>query len=357
MIDRAHKHSDSTGHHAGALLHHKLHAETHSQPTHGKHSESESHEHRRQDAGDKHGRPDGHDRHDSHVKHDDHAKKDKDDGTERHAASPNHHKLVDEAAQKIEKILKHDEHDFSHVFKEVEALRRLDPKHFNQDLQELNKKLHADKFLPHLDIIQDDQVGKNGKTERGYDVVSEDPSIKGMPHKRTIISTSHHKPDESPELEKAYHGMKYQNGQYNGFNDSVEGGHGADGGFDKDAVGGHVPDGARKELIAKALELSGLEPTESNIAAVNKIVTRESSWNPNITNKTDINAQNGHPSTGLMQTIPSTFRQYALKGFDSNIHDPLSNLIAGIRYAQDRYGHKRAGQSGVEFVASRPGGY
>lgn len=353
MIDRAHRHAETTGHHHdGEALHHKFHADAHSHPPHGKISDRDGHE--KHDLRDAHNRAehDSRDKRENQKRHDESEKR---DGSGKD--SQNHHKLVNDAAQKIEKILKHDEHDFAHVFKEVEALRRLDPKHFNQDLQELNKKLHADKFLPHLDIIQDDQIGKNGKAERGYDVVSEDPSIKGMPHKRTIISTSHHKPDESPELEKAYHSMKYQHGQYNGFNDSVEGGHGADGGFDKDAVGGHVPDGARKELIAKALELSGLEPTESNIAAVNKIVTRESSWNPNITNKTDINAQNGHPSTGLMQTIPSTFRQYALKGFDSNIHDPLSNLIAGIRYAQDRYGHKRAGQSGVEFVASRPGGY
>lgn len=328
MIDRAHRNEDSHRHHDVDSCHQKLHAEAHSYPS-GKHSEDAPH-----------------DKHDSHEKRESNDK-----------SSQTHHKLVDHAAEKIEKILKHDAHDYAHVFKEIDRLRRLDSKHFDQDLQELNKKLHADKFLPHLDIIHDDLVGKNGKIDRGYDVVSEDASLRGMPHKRTIISTSHNKPEESSALQKAYHGMHYKHGKYNGFNDSVEGGNGAEGGFDKHAVGGHVPDGARKELIAKALQLSGLQPTESNIAAVNKIVTRESAWNPNVTNNWDVNAKAGHPSTGLMQTIPSTFRKYALSGFDSNIHDPLSNLVAGIRYAQDRYGHKRAGQSGVEFVASRPGGY
>jgi hypothetical protein len=279
-------------------------------------------------------------------------------GSKSHAENgKDHHKLVDAAAHKIEGILKHDSHDFAHVFKEIEKLRRTDPDHFNKDLQELNKKLHADKFLPHLDIIGDDRVGPHHKIDRGYGIVSEDSSLKGMPHKRTMISTSHARPEESEALKNAYHSMKYGQGKYNGYNESVEGDHGASGGFDKHAVGGHVPDGARKELISKALQMSGLQPTESNIAAVNKIVTRESAWNPNVTNNWDINAKKGHPSTGLMQTIPSTFNKYALNGFNSNIHDPLSNLIAGIRYAQDRYGHKRAGQSGVEFVASRPGGY
>lgn len=338
MLDRAHRHEDVRHHsHDAAALHHKLHGDSYGSP-HGSHhrsKEDESHE-KRGNGDHERGKRD----HESHDKGD-----------------PKHHKLIDETAQKIEKILKHDSHDYAHVFKEIEHLRKLDPKHFGQDLRELNNKLHADKYLPHLDLIQDDLVGKNGKTDRGYSVLSEDPSLKGMPHKRTMVSTSHHKPEESQELQKAYHSMHYKHGTYNGFNDSVEGGHGADGGFDKHAVGGHVPDGARKELIAKALQMSGLQPTESNIAAVNKIVTRESAWNPNVTNNWDINAKKGHPSTGLMQTIPSTFNKFALPGFNSNIHDPLSNLIAGIRYAQATYGHKRAGQTGVEFVASRPGGY
>ncbi|HEY9717097.1 MAG TPA: transglycosylase SLT domain-containing protein [Trichormus sp.] len=95
--------------------------------------------------------------------------------------------------------------------------------------------------------------------------------------------------------------------------------------------------------------------TAQNEAAVNKIVQRESGWNPNITNNWDSNARAGHPSTGLMQTIPSTFKQYAIEGYNTNIHDPLSNLVAGIRYAQARYA--RGGESGVAVVASRSGGY
>jgi SLT domain-containing protein len=56
-----------------------------------------------------------------------------------------------------------------------------------------------------------------------------------------------------------------------------------------------------------------------------------------------------------MQTIPKTFEKFALPGYNTNIHDPLSNLVAGIRYAQHQYGHH--GMSGVAYVAGRSGGY
>ena len=49
------------------------------------------------------------------------------------------------------------------------------------------------------------------------------------------------------------------------------------------------------------------------------------------------NAQAGHPSQGLMQTIPSTFNEYALPGH-GNILNPVDNIIAGTRYAIARYG-------------------
>jgi SLT domain-containing protein len=39
-----------------------------------------------------------------------------------------------------------------------------------------------------------------------------------------------------------------------------------------------------------------------------------------------------------MQTIPSTFEQYAAKGHNTNILDPLQNIAAGINYAVARYG-------------------
>ncbi len=101
---------------------------------------------------------------------------------------------------------------------------------------------------------------------------------------------------------------------------------------------GNVPEGERRDLIAKALQLAGQPVTDSALAAVNTIVEKESSWNPKARNDWDINAKNGIPSQGLMQTIPPTFKENAIPGYDKDITDPLSNLIAGIRYSTKRYG-------------------
>ena len=64
----------------------------------------------------------------------------------------------------------------------------------------------------------------------------------------------------------------------------------------------------------------------------------ESGGNPRAINNWDSNAKKGTPSKGLMQVIDPTFRAYARKGFNKNIYDPLSNILASIRYAVSRYG-------------------
>ena len=264
-----------------------------------------------------------------------------------------HTQHVNETERRIEQHLKHNPHDFKHVYEDIEHLRRQHPKEFNKDLEKINEDLHKKGFLPHLKLVEDEHVDKHHHVQHDYEVVSDDSQNPNG--NKTVVSTSRHAPHESERLRRAYGSMHYNHGHYNGFNQSAEAGGGANGGFDSHAVGDNVPVGARKELIDKALELAGIPVTPENEAAVNKIVTRESSWNPNITNNWDINAKEGHPSTGLMQTIPSTFHRYALPGLDTNIHDPLSNLVAGIRYAEARYGGH--GMSGVAKVASRPGGY
>jgi SLT domain-containing protein len=101
---------------------------------------------------------------------------------------------------------------------------------------------------------------------------------------------------------------------------------------------GSIPSGDHLKLIQQALKLAGVEDNAVNERAVNQIVSFESGWNPNAINLTDINAQEGHPSQGLMQTIPGTFSRWRLPSLSSNINDPLSNLVAGIRYAVANYG-------------------
>ena len=110
------------------------------------------------------------------------------------------------------------------------------------------------------------------------------------------------------------------------------------GGTGSKAAAGMLPTGDHLALIKDALGLSGVPDSKNNEAAVNIIVTHESGWNPNAINLSDSNAAAGHPSQGLMQTIPSTFAAWAIKGYNANIDDPLSNMVAGIRYAVSRYG-------------------
>jgi SLT domain-containing protein len=79
--------------------------------------------------------------------------------------------------------------------------------------------------------------------------------------------------------------------------------------------------------------------TPSDTADLIIIIQGESGGNPNTINTWDSNAAAGHPSQGLMQTIPSVFATYALRpGYDTNIDDPVSNIIAGTRYAEATYG-------------------
>jgi len=114
-------------------------------------------------------------------------------------------------------------------------------------------------------------------------------------------------------------------------------------------VTGNIPQGEKRELIETALEKAGVPVTAANLAAVNLIVQRESSWNPNVVNNWDSNARKGTPSKGLMQTIGPTFNSYSIPGH-KNILDPVDNMIAGIRYATSRYGSLQ-NVPGVKAVA------
>jgi SLT domain-containing protein len=68
------------------------------------------------------------------------------------------------------------------------------------------------------------------------------------------------------------------------------------------------------------------------------MIQAESGGNPNAINLTDSNARAGHPSQGLMQTIPGTFARWRNPGLPNNILDPLANIYAGVNYALHTYG-------------------
>lgn len=67
---------------------------------------------------------------------------------------------------------------------------------------------------------------------------------------------------------------------------------------------------------------------------------QESSGNPKAINNTDINAQNGVPSKGLMQVIAPTYTSYAAPGLKSTKYqeNPYANIYASLGYVKAAYG-------------------
>lgn len=88
--------------------------------------------------------------------------------------------------------------------------------------------------------------------------------------------------------------------------------------------------------ISAAMALTGVP---SNwFGALSSIIQHESGGDPNSINLWDSNAKAGHPSKGLMQLIDENMSQYHLPGM-TNIYDPVSNIAAGIKYIEARYGN------------------
>lgn len=97
-----------------------------------------------------------------------------------------------------------------------------------------------------------------------------------------------------------------------------------------DAVGRWAP------LVGQVLK--ELKQPLSLIPQVLQVIKFESGGNPKAINLTDVNAQRGDPSRGLMQTIGATFNRWAGKYLPRGIYDPLANIYAALRYGIGRYG-------------------
>lgn len=104
-----------------------------------------------------------------------------------------------------------------------------------------------------------------------------------------------------------------------------------------------------RSTVIRALKMEGLY-SEANVRRTLFQMQTESGGNPRAINLWDINAKNGVPSKGLMQVIDPTFAAYARPGFDKNIYDPLSNILASIRYARARYGSLERAYRGVGYA-------
>ncbi|MDD7965677.1 transglycosylase SLT domain-containing protein [Actinomycetospora lemnae] len=112
-------------------------------------------------------------------------------------------------------------------------------------------------------------------------------------------------------------------------------GDGASSGSTGTAPSGQVGDWIRQAMAI--LQEAGVPPERMDPTDIATIIERESGGDPNAVNDWDANADKGTPSQGLMQTIGPTFEAYKLPGHD-DIRDPVDNIIAGVRYAIERYG-------------------
>lgn len=66
------------------------------------------------------------------------------------------------------------------------------------------------------------------------------------------------------------------------------------------------------------------------------IAMHESSGDPTNVNTYDINAQEGHPSKGIMQMIDSSFQENMLPDHNQ-IFNPIDNIASAINYIRRRY--------------------
>ncbi|MFE3447473.1 WXG100 family type VII secretion target [Nonomuraea sp. NPDC059194] len=108
-------------------------------------------------------------------------------------------------------------------------------------------------------------------------------------------------------------------------------------------------------MRSRGIDVSDLDPNDpKDIERIWTIIHHESGGNPSAINNWDINAKNGVPSQGLMQTIPPTFNTHSLPGH-KQILEPVDNIIAGVLYTYKRYGD--LGQHPGIASLERGGGY
>lgn len=103
-----------------------------------------------------------------------------------------------------------------------------------------------------------------------------------------------------------------------------------------------------EQWTREGLKAAGVPATPANVATIHGRIIQESGGNPYAENKWDSNALAGHPSRGILQTIPETFAAHHVKGTSKDIFNPVANIAAAVRYMLSRYGH---------LVGAGPGGY
>lgn len=96
--------------------------------------------------------------------------------------------------------------------------------------------------------------------------------------------------------------------------------------------------GAPVSASVQSVLKQALQATQTPLSwlpALETLVARESGGNASAIDPISVG---GEHATGLLQTLPSTFSEYAMPGYASNIDNPLDNAIAAIRYIKAEYG-------------------
>ena len=102
-----------------------------------------------------------------------------------------------------------------------------------------------------------------------------------------------------------------------------------------------------RDTVIQALGIAGLPQDGAYINAWLSQIQSESNGDPNVTQNgyVDVNTLSGDLAMGLVQVIGATFAAFRDPSLPNNRMDPLSNLVAGMRYAKARYGY--SGMLGV----------
>lgn len=101
-----------------------------------------------------------------------------------------------------------------------------------------------------------------------------------------------------------------------------------------------APGGNLDSWITEAksvLQQNGTDTSTISDHDLRELIQHESSGQWNQLNNWDVNAQHGHPSKGLMQTIDQTFNDNSVPGH-RDVWNPVDNIVAGVRYGISRYG-------------------
>jgi len=117
--------------------------------------------------------------------------------------------------------------------------------------------------------------------------------------------------------------------------------------------GGGAVSGNVTQWLSAALALTGT--SQSWLPGLQRLVAAESGGNPTVVNSTPVGKEH---ATGLLQTLPSTFRANAAPGM-GDINNPVHNAAAAINYIKGRYGsvyNTPLFRSGGKYVGYATGG-